>query len=79
MGGMGETWNHIAAAMFPEDAAVCTCLTNPSYTSSANEWLPFRKNIEPTKIKNLNFDREDFPQRGKKKRPLVSIPKKKKN
>ena len=26
--------------------------------------------IEPTKIKDLNFDREDFSQRGNKKDPL---------
>ena len=40
-------------------------------------WLPCRKDIEPTKIKGLIFDREDFAQRGKKKRPLVTSPKKK--
>ena len=56
-----------------------TGLTNPSCVSSANEWLPCTKDIEPTKIKDLNFDREDFAQRGKKKRPLVAIPKKKFN
>ena len=67
---MGETWNHIDVAMFPEDAAVRTCLTNPSYTSSENAWLPFRKNNEPTKIKHLNFDREDFAQPVKRKDPL---------
>ena len=53
--------------------------TNPLCTSSSNEWLPCRKDIEPTKIKVLNFDREDFAQRGKKKRPLVASPKKKIN
>ena len=36
--------------------------TNPSWTSSATKWLPCRKDIEPTKIKDLNFDREDFAQ-----------------
>ena len=77
MAGMGETYNHVAAAMFRLEIAVSTGLTNLSCTSSANEWLPFRKDIEPTKIKDLNFDREDFAQRGKKKRPLVASPKKK--
>ena len=74
---MGETCNHVAAAMFRVEAAVRTGLTDPSRTSSANEWLPCRKDIEPTKIKDLNFDREDFAQRGKKKRHLVASPKKK--
>ena len=60
MAGMGETCNHAAAAMFRVVGAVRTGLTNPSCTSSANQWLPCRKNIEPTKIKDLNFVREDF-------------------
>ena len=61
MAGMGETCNHAAAAMFRVEGAVRTGLTNSSCTSSANQWLPCRKDIEPTKIKDLNFDREDFP------------------
>ena len=75
MAGMGETCNHIAAAMFRVEAAVRTGLTNPSCTSSVNEWLPRRKDIEPAKIKDLNFDREDFSQHGKRKRPFVASPK----
>ena len=54
--------------MFRVEAVVCIGLTNPSCTSSANEWLPCRKDIEPTKIEELNFDREDFAQHDKKKR-----------
>ena len=54
-------------------------LTNPSCTSSTNEWLPCRKDIEPTKIKDLNFDSEDFEQCGEKKRLLVVSPKKRFN
>ena len=65
--------------MFQVEAAVRTSLTNLSCTSSAKEWLSSRKHTEPTKIKNLNFDREDFAQRGKNKRPLVASPKKKIN
>ena len=57
---MGETCNHVTAAMFGVGTAVCTGLTNPSCISSANEWLPCRKDIGPTKrsrtCKNLNFD-----------------------
>ena len=64
---MGEKCNHVAAAIFRVKAAVHTGLTNPSCISSENEWLPCRKEIEPIKIKDLNFDREDFAQRGKKK------------
>ena len=58
--------------MFRVEAAVRTGLTNPSCTSSANERLPCRKDIQPTKIKNLNLDREDFAQRGRNKRTLVA-------
>ena len=47
--GMGETCNHVAAAMFPVEAAVGTGLINPSCSSSANEWLPCRMN--PQKLK----------------------------
>jgi len=76
MAGMGQTCNHVAAAMFRVEAAVRNGLTNPACTSSSNEWLPCRKEVAPTKIKNLNFNRDDFASRGKKKRPLVSTPKK---
>ena len=79
MAGMGETYNHVAAAVFRVEATVRTGLRYPSCTSSGNEWLPCRKNIELTKIKDLHFDREDFAQRGKNKRPLVSSLKKKIN
>ena len=48
---MGETCNHVATAMFRVEAAVRTALTNPSCTSSSNEWLPCRKDFKPTKIK----------------------------
>ena len=65
--------------MFRVEAVVHTGLTNLSCTISANEWLPCRQDIEPTKIKDLNFDREDFAQRGKKERPLVVSPKEKFN
>ena len=79
MESMGETWNHVAAAIFWMKAAVRTALTNPLCTSSANEWLLCRKDTKTTKIKDLNFDREGFEQRGKKKRPLVARPKQKRN
>ena len=60
MAGMCETCNNVAAAMFRVKAAVRNGLTNPSCTSSANEWLPCRNDIDSTKIKDLNFDRKDF-------------------
>ena len=56
---MGETCDHVAE-MFLVEPAVCTGLTNPSCSSFANEWLPCRKYIELTKIKDLNFDRENL-------------------
>ena len=74
MAGMGEICNHVAAAMYRVEAAVRIGLTNPSCTSNANEWLPNRRTIEPKKIKDLDFSREDFGQRGKKK--TVASPKK---
>ena len=77
MTDMGETCSYVAAAIFGVKAAVRIGLTNLSCASSAIEWLPCRKDIEPTKIKDLNFYREDFAQRGKKKRPPVASPKKK--
>jgi len=76
MAGMSETCNHVAAAMFRVEAAVRNGLTNPACTSTANEWLPNRKQVEPSRIKNLSFNRHDFAHRGKTKRPLVATPKK---
>ena len=73
---MGQTCNHIAAGMFRIEAAVRNGLTNPACTSASNKWLPCRKEITPMKIKKLNFSRDDFA-RGRKKRPLLSTPKKK--
>ena len=66
MAGMGETSNHVAAAMYRVEAAVWIRLTNLACTSNANE-LPNRKTIEPKTIKYLNFNREDFGQTGKKR------------
>ena len=74
---MGETCNHTAAAMFRVEAAVRTGLTNPSFTKSANECQPCRKDIKPAKIKDLSFDSEDFAERSKEKRPLIASPTKK--
>ena len=64
--GMGETCSHVVAAMYRVESAVGIGLTNPTYTSNANEWLPDRKTNELKKIKDLDFSREDFRQRGKK-------------
>ena len=76
MAGMGETCNHVTAAMYCVEAAVWIGLTNPACTSNDNEWLPNRKTIEPKKIKELYFSQEDFGQTGKRKRPLVASPRK---
>lgn len=79
MAGMGQSCNHVAAAMYRIEAAVRLGLTKPSCTSKANEWLPSRQDVAPTKIKNLDFSRENFAQRGKQKRPLVHTTKEKYN
>ena len=41
--GMGETCDHVVAAMFWVEAAIRTGLTSLSCTSSANEWILWRK------------------------------------
>ena len=73
--GMEETCSHVVAAMYRVESAVRIGLTNPAYTSNANEWVPDRKTNELKKVKDLDFSREDFRQRGKK-RALVASQKK---
>ena len=75
MASMGETCNRVAVAMYRVEAAVRIGLTNSDNTSNANGWLPNRKTIEPKKIKDLDFSREDSAREGKK-RLLVASPKK---
>ena len=72
MAGMGQSCNHVAAAMFRVEAAVRNGLTNPSCTSSSNKSLPCKKEVEPSKVKNLNFNREGFGDSGKQKRSEFS-------
>ena len=79
MAGMGQSCNHVAAPMYRIDEAVRNGLNNPSCTSTVNQWFPNHKDVQPMKVKDVNFDREDFCQRGKKKRPFLSISKKKHN
>ena len=62
--------------MYRVEAAVRIGLTNPTCTSIANEWLPNRKTIELKEIKDLDFNREDFGQKGEKERSLIASPKK---
>ena len=76
MAGLSQTCNHVAAALFRIEAAVRLGLTNPACTSSSSEWLPNRQEVIPSKIKDISFDRDDFAQRGKKKRTLVPSPRK---
>ena len=70
--GMGETCSHVVAAIYRVESAVRIGLTNPAYTSNANEWVPDRKTNELKKIKDLDFSREDFCQRGKKRASVAS-------
>ena len=74
MAGISQTCNHVAAAMFRIEAAARNGLTNPSCTSLPSEWLPNRKEVSWKKVKDMDFSREDFAQRGKVKRRLVSTP-----
>ena len=75
MAGLSQTCNHIAAALFRIEAAVRNGLTNPACTSEKSEWLPNRGEVAPKKVADMNFNRDDFGQRGKKKRSLVGTPK----
>ena len=74
MAGMSQTCNHVAAALYRMEAAVRSGLTNPACTSKPIEWLPSKKIFADilAKIKDLDFEREDFATRGKKKRLLTT-------
>nr|XP_047127259.1 uncharacterized protein LOC124808307 [Hydra vulgaris] len=72
LAGLSQTCNHVAASLFRIEAAVRNGLTNVACTSSKSEWLPNRSIVAPTKICDLKFDRDEFGQRGEKKRSLVS-------
>ena len=62
MTGMGRSCHHVAAAMYRIETAVRNRLTNPSYTSTANQWFPNHKDFQPVKVKDMNFGREGFCQ-----------------
>lgn len=70
MAGMSSTCNHVTAAFFPVEIAMRLGLTNP-----ACEWLPKRKDVQRVKIKDLNFNRDDFTKRGKKRKNMLFTPK----
>ena len=76
MAGMSQTFNHVVSALFHIEAAVRLVLTNSACTSIPCEWLPNRKTVTWKKVKDMNFIRKDFGQRGKKKRPLASTSRK---
>ena len=76
MAGMGKTCNIVAAGLFRIESMVRLGLTNPSCTSKPNEWLPCRKEVTPMKVKDINFNRDDFNRRGRRAKSLISTPKK---
>ena len=67
MADMGQPCSNVAAAMYRIEAAVRNGLTNPSCASEANKWLSKNKDVQLMKVKDMNFGREDFCQRGKNK------------
>ena len=67
MACMGQSCNHVVAVMYRIEATVRNGLTNPSCTSTADQRFPNHKDVQPMKVKDMNFRREDFCQRGKKK------------
>jgi len=62
MAGMGQTCNHVAAALYRIEAVVRLGFTNLSCTSQLSKWLPNRKEIVPCKIKDIDFSRDKFAQ-----------------
>ena len=70
MAGMSSTCNHmtvvVTAALFRVEAAMKLGLPNLSCTTKTCEWLPNRKDVQPVKVKDLKFNRNDFAKRGKK-------------
>ena len=76
MAGMGQTCNHVAAALFRIEAAVRMGLSNPASTSKPCEWLPNAKDVKPVKVKDLKLVRGNFGRRGQTLKKLNSSPKK---
>ena len=70
---MSSTCNHVAAALFRAEAAMRLGLTNLTCTTKACEWLPNRKDLQTVKIKDLNFKRDDFAKRGKKRNKCCQL------
>ena len=60
MAGMGQSCNHVSAAMYGIEAAVdqlisINGLTNLSCTSTGSQWLLSQKGIQLIKIKDMNI------------------------
>ena len=75
MAGMSQTCNHVAAALFRIESASRLGLNNPACTSTSCEWLPNRKAVEPTKIKDLKLKRDSIGKSGKPVQELKSVKK----
>ena len=65
----------MAAALFRVETAMRLELTNLACTTKACELLPNKNDVQPLKIKDLNFSRDNFAKREKKKKKMLSIPK----
>ena len=73
MAGLSQTCNHVAAALFRIESASRVGINNPSCTSTACQWLPNNKSVEPVKIKDLKLKRDNINKRGKKHIELNSV------
>ena len=62
---MAGSGNHAPAARYRIEAAVRNELTNPSCASTENQWVPNHKDVQPIKVKDMDFGLEDFSQRKK--------------
>ena len=72
MAAMGSTCNHVAVALFRVEAAMRLGLTNPACTTEVCEWLLNRKDVQPVRFKDLNFNRDDLTRKGRKRKKMLS-------
>ena len=76
MAGIGQTCNHVTAAVFKMEAAVRMGLTSPSCATTACEWLPNKKSVRMSKVKDLKLSRKKIGKQSKMQSELNCSPKK---
>ena len=79
MAAMSSTCNHVAVALFRVEVAMRLGLTNPACTTKVCEWLLNRKDVQPVRFKDLNFNRDDLTRKGRKRKKMLSTLKRNNN